>query len=175
MQEVLGTFLFYARAVDSTLLAAIGTIATQQASATEQTMCDITQLLNYCATHPNATIRYHASDMILHVESDASYLSEPKARSRAAGYHYLSNKPPANPTKDYNPPPNGAIHVGVQILKEVCSSAAESELAALFHNGKDACPIRTALEEMRHPQPPTPMVTNNSTVQGISTDSVKQK
>jgi len=131
--------------------------------------------LNYCATHPNATVRFHASDMILHVESDASYLSEPKARSRAAGYHYLSNKPPTTPDQNYIPTPNGAIHVGVQILKEVCSSAAETELAALFHNGKDACPIRTALEEMRHPQPPTPMVTDNSTAKGIATDSVKQK
>ena len=31
VQEVLGTLLYYARAVDSTMLAAIGTIATQQA------------------------------------------------------------------------------------------------------------------------------------------------
>jgi hypothetical protein len=33
------------------------------------------QLLDYIATHPDAIIRYHASDMILHIHSDASYLS----------------------------------------------------------------------------------------------------
>jgi hypothetical protein len=33
------------------------------------------QLLDYLATHPYAAIRYHASDMILHIHSDASYLS----------------------------------------------------------------------------------------------------
>jgi hypothetical protein len=38
VQEVLGTFLYYARAVDNTMLAAIGSIATQQANATEATM-----------------------------------------------------------------------------------------------------------------------------------------
>lgn len=35
-------------------------------------MKHVVQLLNYCATHPNAIICYHASDMILAIESDAS-------------------------------------------------------------------------------------------------------
>jgi hypothetical protein len=77
VQEILGTLLFYARAVDNTMLTAIGAIATQQSKGTKQTMQAIVQLLNYCATHPNAVVRFHASDMILWVESDASYLSEP--------------------------------------------------------------------------------------------------
>ena len=76
VQEILGTLLYYAHAVDSTMLVAIGTLASQQATPTIATMHAITHLLNYCATHPEATVHYHASDMILHVESDASYLSE---------------------------------------------------------------------------------------------------
>eukprot|EP00543_Licmophora_paradoxa_P008954 CAMPEP_0202442418 /NCGR_PEP_ID=MMETSP1360-20130828/1882_1 /ASSEMBLY_ACC=CAM_ASM_000848 /TAXON_ID=515479 /ORGANISM="Licmophora paradoxa, Strain CCMP2313" /LENGTH=71 /DNA_ID=CAMNT_0049057793 /DNA_START=23 /DNA_END=238 /DNA_ORIENTATION=- len=60
-------------------------------------------------------------------------------------------------------------------MKEVMSSAAEAELAGLFHNGKDACPMRIAAEEMGHPQPPTPIVTDNSTAVGIANDDVKQK
>lgn len=76
VQEILGTLLYYARAVDSTMLAAIGTLASQQANGTEAAMRALTQLLNYCATHPDATVRFTASDMVLHVESDASYLSE---------------------------------------------------------------------------------------------------
>jgi len=174
VQEVLGTLLFYARAVDSTMLKAIGTIATQQANATEATMKAITHLLNYCATHPEATVRFHASDMILHIDSDASYLSEPKARSSAAGYHYLSSHP--NPDPNAPPPPdNGAINVFCQIMREVLSSAAEAELGALYHNGKEACPLRITLEELGHPQPPTPIQTDNSTAAGIANDTVKQK
>jgi hypothetical protein len=139
----------------------------------------LTQLLNYCATHPDATVRYVASDMVLHIESDASYLTATKARSRAAGYHYLSSRP-ANPdlTPDPSapsPPSNGAIDVMCQILREVVSSAAEAELAALFHNGKTACPLRICLTELGHPQPPTPIVTDNSTASGIANDTVKQK
>ena len=79
LQEVIGTLLYYARAVDSTMLVALGTLASAQAKGTEATAQAITQLLNYCATHPDAVVQYKASDMQLHVHSDASYLSESQA------------------------------------------------------------------------------------------------
>ena len=170
--EVLGTLLFYARAIDSTLLTAIGELATEQSAGTQTTMEKLTQLLNYCATNPDATVRFTASDMILAIESDASYLSVAKARSRAAGYFYLTSKP-TKPSDAYKP--NGAVHVLCHIMREVLSSAAEAELGALFHNGKEACPLRIALEEMGHPQAATPMATDNNTASGIATDTVKQK
>ena len=161
------------------MLPAIGTLASQQAHGTKATLQALTQLLNYCATHPDATVRFIASDMVLHIDSDASYLSAPKARSRASGYHFLSSRPkdPTKPPQPDDPPPphNGAINVFCQILREVVSSAAEAELAGLFHNGKEACPIRVCLEELGHPQPPTPIQTDNSTASGIANDTVKQK
>ena len=55
------------------------------------------------------------------------------------------------------------------------SSAAEAELGALFHNGKAAAPIRAALEELGHEQPPTPLQTDNTTAIGIASDNIKQK
>ena len=42
-------------------------------------------------------------------------------------------------------------------------------------NAQQAVPIRQALIEMGHPQPPTPLVTNNITAQGILTGKFKQK
>jgi hypothetical protein len=60
-------------------------ITTQQAAPTEKTMQRVDQFLDYMWMHPDAIIRYCASDMILNVHSDASYLSAPKARSRAGG------------------------------------------------------------------------------------------
>jgi hypothetical protein len=136
VQEILGTLLYYACAVDSTMLATIGSIATQQASATKQTMKAIVQLLNYCATHPDAVRRYSASDMVLHIKSDASYLSAAKARSRAAGYHFLSDRP-SDPLDPTSAPPmaNGAINVLCTVMHEVLASTAAAELAALFHSG----------------------------------------
>ena len=57
------------------MIAALGFIYAQQATVTEQTYANTLWLLNYAATHPNATIRYTASDMVLHIHSNASYLS----------------------------------------------------------------------------------------------------
>jgi hypothetical protein len=51
----------------------------------------VIKLLNYCNTHPETKIRHHASDMILHIHSDASYLSENEAKSRAGGFFYMGN------------------------------------------------------------------------------------
>ena len=80
IQEVTGTFLFYARAMDSTMLIALSAIASEQAAPTENTLKKIKQfLLNYAATNPNAIIMYRASDIILTAYSDTSYLSKPKA------------------------------------------------------------------------------------------------
>jgi hypothetical protein len=175
IQEVLGTLLYYACAVDCTMIPAIGTITTEQANATTATMKAITKLLNHCATHPDAVVRYYSSDMILWIESDASHLSGTKARSCAAGYHYLSNKPP-NPNQppaptDPSPPMNGATVVPCKVMREVLSSASEAELAALFYNGKEGAPLRITLEELGHKQPPTPMVTDNSSMaSGITND-----
>jgi hypothetical protein len=99
-----------------------------------------------------------------------------KARSRVAGYHYLSSAPPPNPQINQPLPPlNGSIHILYQILREVVSSAAEAELAGCFHNGKDATALRICLQEMGHPQPATIIVTENSTATGIANDTVKQK
>ena len=75
IQEVSGTFLYYARAVDATMLAALISIATQQANPTKHTMAKVNQFLDYASTHPHAIITYYASYMVLVVHSDASYLS----------------------------------------------------------------------------------------------------
>jgi hypothetical protein len=53
----------------------INVLASEQSNATEVTADKVIKLLNYCNTHPETKIRYHASDMILHIHSDASYLS----------------------------------------------------------------------------------------------------
>jgi hypothetical protein len=63
-------------------------IATEQIKATEKNQAATNQLLGYLATHPDATIRYHASDMILHIHSDASYLSVSNALSRLGGFFF---------------------------------------------------------------------------------------
>jgi hypothetical protein len=71
IQKVTGSVLYYARAVDPTVLMPLNDIATEQTKATEKTQAATNQLLDYLATRPDAIIRYHASDMILHIHSNA--------------------------------------------------------------------------------------------------------
>ena len=79
VQEVIGTFLYYGRCVDASMLPALGTLATQQASPTENTMIKIKQFLDYAATHPDAIVTYKASDMVLAGHSNVSYLLKSNA------------------------------------------------------------------------------------------------
>jgi hypothetical protein len=62
----------------------------EQTKATEKTQAATNQLLDYLVTLPDATIRYHASDMMLHIHSDASYLSVSNARSRLGGLFFAA-------------------------------------------------------------------------------------
>ena len=108
--------------------------------------------------------------MILRVHSNASYLSETKARSRSGGHFYLGNSP-ANSIEVHN----GALLSTSTIMRNVMSSAAEAECGALFNNLKDAVPLRMTLEEMGHPQPATPVQVDNSTTCGFANNQIKQR
>ena len=85
LQEVIGVFLFYARAVDNTMLHALSCLSKAQAKGTQATMEAMTHLLNYAATNPDATVRFHASNMVLNIHSDASHLSEPRSQFHVGG------------------------------------------------------------------------------------------
>jgi hypothetical protein len=142
-----------------------------QTEATENTMKRCKQFLDYMWTHSDASIRYYASDMVLNVHSDASYLSVKNARSRAAGWFFLGSVP-----KDRQPIRlNGAVDVLCTVLKFVAASAAEAELGALFLNAKQAKILRLTLEEMGHLQPPTPIHIDNSTTVGIVNNTIKRQ
>jgi hypothetical protein len=166
IQKVTGSILYYARAVDPTVLMYI---ATEQTKATEKTQAATNQLLDYLATHPDATIIYHASDMILHIHNDASYMSVSNARSLLGGLFFLGNKSPEQDTL------NGSILNVASIIKNVVASAAESEVGACFHNAQSGAPLRVTLTELGHTHPPTPLRTDNSTAFGILNETIKQK
>ena len=106
--------------------------------------------------------------MLLALHSDASYLSEPEAKSRAAGHFFLGKLN----DEDFD---NGAIMPLSKIIKHVMTSASEAETVALFYNCKAAAPLRITLEEMGHPQPKTQVTTDNSTDQGPFSKSMIPK
>jgi hypothetical protein len=124
IQKITGSVLYYAIAVEPTVLMPLNDIATEQTKATEKTQAATNKMLDYLATHPDATIRYHASDMIVNVHSDASYLSVSNARSRLGGLFFLGNKSPEQETL------YGSVLNVAAVTKNVVASNAESEVGA---------------------------------------------
>jgi hypothetical protein len=121
---------------------ALSEIALQQAVPTENTMERVNQFLDYLWAHPDAIIWFCASDMILNVHSDTSYLSAPKACSHAGDYFFLDSIPQdGDPIKL-----NGAIHITCAILNLVAASTVEAELGALFLNTQEAKVLGLILE-----------------------------
>ena len=115
--------------MDSTIITGLSSLTAAQAKPTAQTLSLINWLLDYVATNPDAILTYKKSDMVLAVHSDASYLSEPAARSQAGGHFFCS----ANVDDPLN---NGAMLNISKILKAVMSSAAEANLGALYINAR---------------------------------------
>jgi hypothetical protein len=171
VQKVVGSILYYARAVDMTCLMSLSTLASEQADATNQTIDNTEQLLDYLATHPDAKMKFCASDMIMNIHSDASYLSARNAKSRASGHFFLGWAPQDNQPIRLN----GAFFTLCSILKFVAASAAEAELGALFMNAKEGRIFRLTLHELGHPQPPTPIHCDNATAAGIANGTVKKQ
>ena len=167
IQKVIGKLLFMARAIDNTQLHALNELARTVARGTQETLAAATYLLNYVATHTRPRTRYRASDMILQIDSDASFQVCEGAKSRVGGYHYLGSKD----YKEFNAP----ISVIAKVIKPVMGSAAEAEVAALHMNAQEAIPIRHCLEELGHKQPPTRIRTHNQTAQGFIRGTIKQK
>jgi hypothetical protein len=168
IQQVCGKFLFLGRAVDPTLLCPISAIASQSAKPTLDTLHQTKQLLDYIATQDEAILTYNVSDMVLAIHSDASYLSEPGARSRAGGHFFLSSNAEI-------PPNNGAVLNIAHIIKHVMASATKAELAALYIMAREAVFIRIILMEMGHAQPATPLQTDNSTAEGVVNGKIQPK
>jgi hypothetical protein len=127
--------------------------------------------MDYVHTYQHAYIRYYASDMVLHIDSGAAYLVASKARSRVGGYFHLSD----HPSKTKQPRLNGAKHVECKTLRHVVSSAAEAETGGVYHNAQTAIPIRIILEALNHPQPPTPIKTDNTTANGFIHNNIHQR
>ena len=171
LQQIIGVFLYYARAVDPTMLTALSKFSSLQSRATLDLNDAVDRFLQYAGHWPVAVLVYRASDMRLMVESDASYLSEPEARSRAGGLHYLGNYCTDTRTNQVN----GAVECMSTIIKSVVSSAFEAEYAALFLNGQTAQGLRNTLRDLGYPQQATPFISDNACAVGVANRTVKQR
>jgi hypothetical protein len=170
-QGIVGTLLYYDPSLDPTLIMPLSTIASRLSTATTTTMDAVSHLLEYCSTKPDAALRYYASDMQLKIHSDASYVSEPRAKSRIGGYFFLGNSKHSQcPSLS-----NGTLLCQSTVLKHVVSSVAEADYGALFINAKTGTVTCETLKDMGHPQDATELKADNNTADGIANKNVLQK
>ena len=86
LQNIFGKFLYYDMPIDPTILMSLNSLVAVQINPTAETTKQITQILNYIATHPDAVTEYRRIRIILYKYLDASHISELEERSRAVGY-----------------------------------------------------------------------------------------
>ena len=130
--------------------------------------------MNYAATYANAKLWFFASDMILHVDSDAAYLVQDDVCSTIAGYYILSSYPQAAPAIP-QPAPKTPILVECKTLHSVVANFSEAETGGLFHNGQTIVHICRLLKALGHDQPPTPLKTDNGTANAFVHRALWQK
>ena len=158
---VVGICVYYGRAIDNTILPTLNEISDSQSKPTENTSNKITLMLDYLCTYQNAKIRYTASDMILHVDSDAVFLVAPKTRSRVVGFYYCSDVYEKSTTTRSKL--NEPIHIECKELRRIVVSAAETETGGLLHVYQKAVQLRRILIILSYLQPATLVKTDNST------------
>ena len=173
LRQSVGIFRFYADAIDSTIKPCLSRLATQQSAPTMQTMDDLNRFHNYIDQYPDAQLVFRPSDMQLHVHSDASYLNEPKSRSRYGGIFTMGPISFTGPLNPYNI--NGPILVNSGIIPTVVGAASEAEYAGLYLNAQDAEVARQILADLGHPQRPTRITYDNTTAGSIAKRTAKIK
>ncbi len=169
LQQKIGCILYLARAVDNSVLEAVNHAASMTSAPTQTTVDQVERIMSYLVQYPNPKLILHACDMILHSQTDASYLTRPKARSVCGGLHFLGNR--NNPDLV-----NGPIICISSIIPTVCASAAEAEYAACFLNGQIIIWLRAILAVLGYPQDsPTRMRCDNQCAVGLANNTVKPK
>ena len=101
--------------------------------------------MNYSASHPDAVTEYRRIRMILHIYSYASYISEPEAHIRLGRYFFVSPKSSNNTLVRATPLENGPVHVEYSIMRNVMTSATETELGEFLENFQKETSMRTDL------------------------------
>ena len=119
---------------------ALNSIEEVQTNPTLETANQITQLSNYNVSHPDSVTEYRRSGIILHIYSDASYISEPEA-------HII---PKIQKTNNINSPIKQSSTFGMHYNEKSMASATEAELVGLCQNCQNMASVQTVLSEMGH-------------------------
>ena len=168
LQEKIGVLLYLAIMVRFDILVAVTRAASLQADPTERVMEMVDHIIGYLKKEPNLGVSYRASDMIITADSDASYNSEAKSRSRTGGYIYFGRK-------EDDQWVNGPVAVLSAIQRLVATSACEAEYVALFETGKSVEAMRNIADALGLEQETTTINCDNQAATAIANDTAREK
>ncbi len=143
------------------LAVVISTIATEELKAIKFTINTVGHLLDY-TTHP---LNYE-----LYLTSTVMLLILVHLRQKLCCWTFCHRVSSSR----QNPIELNAIQVLTSVLRFVAASAAKAEIDNIFVNAKGIKIIHHLVEEMGHPQPPTPIPCNESMATGITNDTLKK-
>ena len=81
----------YILTIDSFFLEVFTIASRSQTAPTTHTFSFCRHIFDYFATFPTSTVQFHASNVVLHVDSDAIYLVVSYAKSHVVGFFQLNN------------------------------------------------------------------------------------
>jgi hypothetical protein len=123
----------------------------------------------FVSGHRLGNIVFHASDILLSVLSDASYLSRPHV---AGSFHHLTRMPRIGLPPDPLAFINGLVSCHTNTIPVVCSSVQEAEYAALFAAARLADNERSILHNLGYPQPPTLLLCDNEIAVALANKTI---
>jgi hypothetical protein len=158
LQQLGGTLMYYPIVLDTTLIIPVNVLASEKTRETSDTADKTIKLLNYCNTHPEATLHYHASDMIINIHSEVSHLSDMESKIQAGGFLYMGSN-----TDKTNRLTNGSILIIGTVHKYIMVSAGKVNNSPLYHTRRTGAS-----------SPPKTLETDNTTATGYINGTVKQ-
>jgi hypothetical protein len=203
IQQVVGSlFLFYARALDLSVLSAVCQVSSHQSNPTQHELASAHRLLNYVSSHRNtqklstplpslpgpvptpATCPDLSSGLIGRARRPhPAFLTPQKATDKAKELNRPLSAPPTFyiPTHPLTYPPlsvthNLPLHAFCQRIPVVVASVAEAEYAAVFGGGQVSVELTLTLTNLGHPQQSLPLLfVDNECAIGLAISSVRPK
>ena len=168
LMEFVGVMKYYVRALDLTGMHDVHHLGSLQSKPTESLIPVVRRICEYFRTYPDSEVVYRKSKMEVCTQTDASYNSRSEARSVAGCIIYFGDA--SDPTVE-----NGAILGASAIIDAVMASAGESEIAGAFIAAQHTINIRTIAIALQHPQPPSPILTDNEFTVDFANNTCKQR
>jgi hypothetical protein len=145
LQKKLGKLQWYCN-ICYEIVTIVSKIASAQSRPSVKVLKDVNHVIAYLAGHKNTALFFNPSDMQLSTESDASFASESKSKSRIGGVFLIGGyKPDGSPV-------SSPIGVFSKVADCHPDSAAEAEYVACHDVVKRGVSIRMILEDFGFPQ-----------------------